>query len=623
MSLAGTFSGQTFVDQLVHSDGPVGGPVQRIGAWPYRAFMWPLLAMALTVGATRPAAAQTAGTPATTSDSTRAMPSRDPLRGSPSTISSLGSQARGQQDAFERNHRLGLRFYNGGADATCEVPLGRICYWNNNGDVPPPAERSDAKLEREQLLELLERAQAADPKDDWVNGMRVRYAVEGGFPDMALAAARACAGTEWWCHALRGLALHNANQHVASAQAFDRALATMTAEQRCEWTDLTMWLDPSQHESYKALGCDGRSARSDRIFRLAQPLWMLPANDVRNEFYARRALSRVQSLGRIPYDLQWGDDLLESQVRYGWPTAWSVQNGGVADPRPPQVIGHEPTPSYDFMPTAETIDNPLSAQAADWDPRRKKARMRYSTRYAAGYGALPHQFARFRRGDTTLVAGGYRLMRELEMGRAPYTAALTLDRFDGSAPTQVVKDSAGANGALLLPMTAPMLASLEVVAPVGKRAARVRTTVQPLPSDTRLSDYLLLQRGDASPTPSLERNAGQAYGSLDIEGGTQIGMYWEMYRLATPGAPLQVSLRATRLGASFGQRLGATLGLSKALTPVSIRYNDNGRPDGAPGRSLTLNFPNVPAGEYQLTLMVSGAGVTDSTTQRIRVKPRR
>ena len=66
----------------------------------------------------------------------------DPLRGNPATMSSLGSQARTMQDGFERNHRTGLRFYNGGADASCEVPLGRICYWNNNGDVPPPATTS-------------------------------------------------------------------------------------------------------------------------------------------------------------------------------------------------------------------------------------------------------------------------------------------------------------------------------------------------------------------------------------------------------------------------------------------------------------------------------------------------
>lgn len=559
---------------------------------------------------------------AAAADTTRAVSrSADPLRGTPATISGLGAEARTQQDAFERSHRLGLRFYNGGADATCEVPLGRICYWNNNGDVPPPAERADARLEREQLLDILARAQAENPKDDWVSGMRVRYAVEGQQPDVALTAARACAGTAWWCAALQGLALHNLNRHADATAAFDRALAEMPEAQRCVWTDLTMWLDPAMHANYKALGCAGRGPENTRILRLAQPLWMLPGNDIQNEWYSRFTVSRVHSLGRIPYDLQWGDDLLESQLRYGWPMAWSVQNGGAADPRPPQVIGHEPTPSYDFMPALSAIANPTGATASDWDPNRKKARMRYATRYAAGFGALPHQFARFRRGgDTTILAGGYRLMRELEMGRAPYTAALTLDGFDGRPPVQVIKDSVAANGALLVPFSSRMLASVEVLAPVGKRAARVRNTVEPLPRETRLSDYLLLQRGDASPTPTLERNAEQAYGSTEIEGGTTIGIYWEMYRPASPSAPLQVSLRATRLGASFFQKLGSSIGLSKALTPVSIKYNDNGRPDGGAGRSLTLNFPSVPAGDYQLTLMVSGAGGTDSTTQVVRVK---
>ncbi len=583
-----------------------------------------LALVSATAMTSTPSAAQTSPPP----DSARLAPPAqmapaDPLRGVTSKLSPLSAQARALQDNFERNHRLGLRFYNGGADASCEVPLGRICYWNNNGDVPPPAERNDAKLERDQLLELLGQAQAGDPTDDWVSGMRVRYAVEGEKPDVAIGAARACAGTGWWCAALQGLALHNANRHVDATAAFDRALSTMPLAQKCAWTDLTMWLELTAHASYQRITCAARDAENERILRLAQPLWSLPSNDLRNELYARRTISRVQSLGRIPYDLTWGDDLLESQIRYGWPTNWSVQNGGVADPRPPQVIGHEPTPSYDFMPSAKAVATPIGATSADWAPKRQKARMRYAPRYASGFDDVPHQIARFLRGDTTLVAGGYRLVRELEMGRAPYNATLVLDGMNGRAPTVVRRDSASANGALLAPLVGPMLASIEVVAPTGKRATRVRTTVQPLVPGTRLSDYLLLQRGDATATPTLERNALQAYGSLEIERGATVGLYWEMYRPVSPGAPLQVAVRATRVGASFFQRFGSSIGLSKSVTPVSIRYADNGRPDGQPGRSLTLNFPPVSPGEYMLTLIVSGAGVTDSTTQTIKIRGER
>ncbi len=556
-------------------------------------------------------------------DTTRAASTnRDPLAGDRERLNATAAQARAQQDQFERNHRSGLRFYNGGADAKCDVDFGgNLCYWNNNDDVPPPDERNDAKIERLELLQVLKRAQEADPSDDWVSGMRVRYAIEAGQLDTAALAASACRGTAWWCSALQGLAAHIANRHEASATAFSRALGQMPTAQKCEWTDLTWWLEPAMHATYKAIPCAGRDVENARILRLAQPLWLLPANDVSNELYARWTISRVHSLGRIPYDMSFGRNILESQVRYGWPEAWSIQNGGVADPRPPSVIGHEPTPSYDFMPTPTVIEKPLTATAADWNLRDPKARMRYSPRFGVGYGALPSQMARFRRGDSTLLAGGYRMVRELELGRGPYIAALTLEAFDGRPARQIRVDSAPAASALLLNMgTSPLLASLEVLAPAGRRAARVREAVQPLARDARLSDYLVLVRGDPSPAPSLERSAQTAYGSLEIEGGTAIGLYWEIYRQVSVGAPLSVSLKATRIGASFMQKLGSSIGLSKAVTPVSIRFADNGRADGGFGRSLTLNFPSVPNGEYQLSLVVSGGGVTDSTTRRIRVR---
>lgn len=556
-------------------------------------------------------------------DTTQARPaSGDPLQGNRDRLNALSAQARTEQDQFERNHRSGLRFYNGGADARCDVDFGgNLCYWNNNGDVPPPEERNDAKIERLELLETLKRAQAADPTDDWVSGMRVRYAHEAGKLDVAAEAAALCAGTAWWCAALQGFAAHVDNRHGSATRAFQRALDLMPLAQRCEWTDLSWWLELSMWNEYKAIPCADRAAENAKIFRMAQPLWMLPSNDAANEFYARWTISRVHSLGRIPYDMAFGRNILESQLRYGWPEAWSIQNGGVADPRPPSVIGHEPTPSYDFMAVPSAIQKPMSINQYSWSLNNPKARMRYSPRYGRGFGALPHQLARFRRGDSTLVAGGYRMVRELEMGRPPYQAGLVFDAIDGRPARQVVKDSATAAGALLLPLgSSPMLASVEVLAPTGKKAARAREVVQPLPSTAQLSDYLVLVRGDPSLTPSLEKSAETAYGSLEIEGGSTIGLYWEVYRQVSLAQPLSVSIRATRVGASFFQRLGSSIGISKAVTPVSIKFTDNGRPDGGSGRSLTLNFPAVPDGEYQLSLVVAGAGQTDSTTQRIKVR---
>ena len=535
-------------------------------------------------------------------------------------------QARQAQDAFEQTHRQGLRFYNGGADATCEEAIGKtLCYWNNNGDVPPPAERSDARVERTQLVSILGRAVQASPNDDWLIGMLVRYDIEADRPDSALKAARACAGTAWWCAALQGLALHTLNEHAAARTAFDRMLSTMPESMRCEWTQIGWWLsaDSAVQRDYRARPCDERIKTDMKLFRLAQPLWGLPANDLYSEVLARRTISAVHGMARIPYDMVFGPDVLESQMRYGWPVNWLVQNGGVGDPRPPSVIGHEPTPSYDFLPSATALSNPLTSTPGDWPLHRKKARMRYAPRFAAGFGVPPYQFARFLRGDSTVIAGAYRLVRELEMGRAPYHAAFVLDALDGKAPIVVKRDNAPANAALLarIGMT-PMVASLEVLAPNSKRAARVRESVQPLLAGRKVSDILLLTRGDPSARPNLESAAAMAFGGPEIDAGTTIGLYWENYLTVSPSAPGTTLIRATRVGASFMQRLGSTLRLSRAVQPVSQRIQDPGRPDGEPGRSIALSWPSVPEGEYLLTLIVQNAVGRDSTSTLVKVRNR-
>jgi hypothetical protein len=494
-------------------------------------------------------------------------------------VTAEGSAARAAQDAFERNRRAGLRFYNGGANASCEVQIGTLCYWNNNGDVPPPAERTDLIIERDRMLETLAQAARVDPGDDWVAGMRVRYAIEQQKVSLAIEAARECGGTPWWCNALRGLALHVGDQHVASSAAFDRALATMPDSMRCAWTDLRPWLPTDLHAAYGAKSCAARAADDARILRLAQPLWMLPANDIRNELFSRHLISIVHGQGRIPYDMPFDGSIPAIQVRYGWPTAWSMQTAGALDPRLPSIIGHEPTPSYDFMPTPRVIENPMVATAEDFAPDREDARMRYATRYATGFADLPHQLARFKRGDSTVVAGAWRLMREQRMGPAPFKVGLFVVDDSLAVLNERVLDSAGANGAVIAGLgRSARLVSLEVLGTSARRAARVRTAVAPLGSNVRVSDMLLLAGGDAGATPSLESVASRAWGSNDIEAGRAFGLYWETYVPVSPQNPLQVSVRATRTTASFAQRITNALRLSRAMTPVTIGFRDAGRP---------------------------------------------
>ncbi len=552
-------------------------------------------------------------------DTTRAIgmgsPS-DPLRGNPAELSELAVAARRTQDSFERNRSTGLRFYNGGAYAKCDVLVGDICYSNNNGDVPPPDERNDARVDRMQLLDILDRAQRADPRDSWVSGMYVRYAIEAGQNDVAIAAASRCGGTAWWCNALQGLAYHVSSQPTQAEAAFKRALDAMAAAQRCIWTDLTPWLDTTMHAEYRATPCNERSSANATTFRMAKPLWMTEGNDISNEWYSRWTITRIYSIGRLPYDFGTIEGLTQIQVRYGWPVAWSMQAGLMFGGGARSIIGHEPVPSYDFMPTVRALENPLTATVTDWSVNNARALMRYSPRYASGFETVPNQLVRFRRGDTTILAGAWRLVRELEMGPGPYTAALITDASPGTetATTTVRNEDAGAYGALLTTLgTGPVLVSLEVFGARARRATRVRESVSPLKADTPISEILILQDGPDVEAPNLEDIANRAFGSTVTIRNVPVSIYWEMYGDISPTNPVTVSVSVQRTQVSLAQRLRSAIGLGKT-TPVTVTYEDDGRQDGMPGRMTRFSLAGAIAGDYELKIKMERAGLADSTS---------
>jgi hypothetical protein len=106
-----------------------------------------------------------------------------------------------------------------------------------------------------------------------------------------------------------------------------------------------------------------------------------------------------------------------------------------------------------------------------------------------------------------------------------------------------------------------------------------------------------------------------ALGALRIKAGGTVGIFWESYRPATPSAPAEVSLTATRLNTTRMERLRGSLKIGGALRPVAVRIQDTGRPDGLPGRSLTVSWPEVPAGDYRIELTVTPPGEAPATTE--------
>lgn len=531
---------------------------------------------------------------------------------------------------------------------TCPVRIGRMCWFDDNDEGAPPPEPASVREARGRLLDQLARAAAADSANEWVAGQRVRYLLEARRPGDALAAAAACGGSpvatvvSSWCLGLRGVVLHVTHRAAESAAVFDSADARRTPGERCAWYDVSPWLENGVGKAYRRLAC-GRPEQArwqSRFWRLSQPFWMLGANDLRNEWNARRVMGRAYGAGANTYGMSWGDDLAEIDLRYGWPTGWSMRQdnasaaslyalGNVA----PGVTGHEPAPSYDFVPRGDALA-PERTGVADvpdgvWTLRPSTSAVPTPTRYAPGYagggvGTPTHQLARFRHGDTAIAVGAYDAARDSlwSDGRTPPRLSAALLVLDDTGRVAAVdrRDSAGRAGVLVARLPGALgrdrfLLGLEILqhdsvhTPDGRvvlgRALRARAPWRPLSAGAELSDLLLL-RHSPGPTPAFAAALDSAAGSLNVRRGGTGGLYWEQYGAPAAfgaaesgaAAPDTIVIAATRLTRGFRDRVADALRLGGVDRPIALRFPDPGGP--GVGRAIGITWPDVAAGDYRL-----------------------
>ena len=535
--------------------------------------------------------------------------------------------AKQAQAEFERARRDGLGFSSGGATSEPDVQFGSIFYWNNNNDVPPRPERPEIGVARRKLLESLKETALVAPTDDWVAGQRVKYSLEEKDFTGANAVITNCKATNWWCSALTGLVRHVQNDAPGAERAFNQSLAEMPESQRCDWQNIAPWLHKADSLAYLAKSCADRLVYNTKVFWLGKPFAHLDGNDLRNELLARRTFNAIELNTATVYG-PWKPDFGQSQLRYGWPVAWSKQNTIVSrrGDMVSSTIGHEPTPSHDFMPSDAALANPYTATAADYPFNARYAQMRYAPRYApGGFQDLGAQLVRFRRGDSTLLVAAYVLDGKARYERGKTRAALVLEKSPTQRVTRIVKDGQPLRGAIALTPVIfrdTMLASIEVLSETRKFAGRVRTGAMPIEPGAMLSDLLLLsvKASDAAAAglagiATLESVLTSALGGTDIGDGQSFGVFWEYY--GGPGATVTLSITPMdsvsgfrRLGSLF--RLGGTVGGG-----ASLRIPDPAQPDGGPGRRLTLTMPEVKPGRYRLAVEIAAPGAAPARRELV------
>jgi hypothetical protein len=527
--------------------------------------------------------------------------------------------ARNAQRDFERFRRARLPtgdVYSG----TCDVRVGRYCYWRGDDDdevETPPSEAKSIIARRDQLIQLLGRGAAALPRDAWIAGQRVRYLVDAGRFDDALTASRVdCRAPASWCSALAGYTAHAAGKFALADSLYEMALDAMPRAERCDWLDVGDELNDELHDRYAPLDCVTRERFARRAFRLGAPLYMISATDLLTEHLARRTFARIVEHSATPEGDSWGDDERELGDRYGWPKWFTRGQPRIdIDELTPPIVGHDAGQPYFFLPSIGTFEHPGRAATSDWQLSDPRARSGYAPSYARSIHALPHQIALFRRGDSTLAVGAWDAGRDTTLLGRTLVAGLALAGDSGTLA--VTRDStAHATGRLTtIGLLDSGLVSLELLAATDRRAARARIGAPPRDTGrVALSNLLLFAQGastdddDAASEPDLAIVVDSALTSERVPQSRGVGVYWETYGLRT-AEPVQYRLSVEPVDVGVMRRLAERLRFSDPTSGFRIEWRDVPRTvNGVATRSTRLDLSRLRHGRYRVQLEVTGAG---------------
>jgi hypothetical protein len=521
----------------------------------------------------------------------------------------VSRQARDLQARFERRRRFLLpRFHTGAAD-NCLI-VGRFCEWHPNlRDYVVPEEGNDIRREREELLRNLERASASLPGDDWIVGQRVRYLVESR-DTAAIGVARSCRASKWWCEALLGLALHVDGNFVGADSAFAIALADMPPLTRCRWTDLSPLLDDDIRKPYGKMTCAQREAVNAQIWWTADPLYMTPGNERRTEHFSRVTQTALHEDAANTYGMGWGGDLAELILRFGWAEKWTQAWPGQRLDVRPAITGHEREPGFHFFLTRRPPDSLSQVADSLFDIYQSPLREQYSPIYTRAFVRLDAQVARFRRGDSTRVVAAYDVSADTIFGRRQFTAVLVTMGDETTTPIQ--SDVAESPARNVLTVTTPwksQLVGVELLARDSAGAARWRSGLGEIPLDSggvSVSDLLFVDGGPSLPV-DLDDAIARAHGGTKFRRDTRIGLFWELYGKTPADSALPISLTIMPIDEGLLRRAFRALRMAPRLTPLNVRWQENGASGVLSPRSVLLDLSLVPAGKYAVKLEVGNS----------------
>jgi hypothetical protein len=551
----------------------------------------------------------------------------------------LGS-ARAAQASFERMRERHLPFTFGSAGGECDEVVGRLCTWYGEGEWRPTPDPEEVRQLRQDLLTELDSLQGLSPGDGWITGQRVWYRAEGGDAGGALATAQACGAEAWWCAALEGFALHGLERYREAEIAFGRSLEGLEGvdpERARAWRFPERVVDSDARAELRDLeraAPDALSLGLARLWRLADPLYLVAGNDRLTAHYARWTVATLKDGARNPFRLRWGRDLEELTVRHGWEIGWERSpSAGLGGPF--TITGHKHPEAREYMPSGEALANATTPDAAEFLADRSRPRSVYAPPYAPVIMPMEGQVVSFPRVDRVVVVATAFLPADtsfhadhdherpwMEPGdQAGMPAQIGLFAVPLAGGRMIEQTLTGsADGVLLLDLPpGGHVISVESWSPERRLAGRFRKglDLEAVPPDVAALSGLLLLEGDRPTPESLHEALPAALPRPEIRPGQPLAIAWEVAGLGFRSETLRFEVSVERTDRNILRRLGDLLGLSERPPSLALSWEEPGPDHPTPHfRHLGLALPPLDPGAYEITLTLRTAGRSDAVTRQ-------
>lgn len=480
------------------------------------------------------------------------------------------------------------------------------------------------------FVDVVKRAAHQYPGSGFLTGQAVYALVKFARNVEAEQVADACRAAHWWCQALKGYVLDSDGRTREAEPYLRTAMEEAPDSIRCAWTDAT-WLvgkwderntsltPPDARQAVRGWSCARKEAVSAVLWWLADPLYSVPGNERWADNVVRAMSARFAAEIRAasppqPAPPGYDDYLWARRVRRGpwdsWEHLLTLRGYGIGT----VVWTSAPKAAQHFVPDVALDD----LTHPTWHLEAGIRDEGY-TPDEGPWVALPVQLARFRRGDSLLVAGASALEGTPLVGAGVRSLRMELSQAPDSFAAGAAGDRTRRNTPVFLARVSSRryVASVEVL--TDKGIGWHREMLLPLPDTLpAVSDLLLYDPGDTSGQPtSVGEAEARMLGTTAVVKrghGGRVGVFWETYGVPS-GTMLHFDLSLERAGGGVVEDLKSLFGGGGQGGSGHLTWSEPGTA-GTDVRGVSLDLAGIDAGAYTLVLRVSWVGHTAVESRR-------